>query len=699
MNSTSEQIDQNPLLAQEGLPRFDEIRPAHVVPAVRQVLSRAAQRLEELESSARPTWEGTIAALDEIGRPFEYAWGPVTHLFGVLNSDELRAAYEEVLPEVVNFSLRVKQSQPIYRALTELRDSPGWSDLSDCQRRIVEQKIQSVELAGIGLPADERERFNAITQELSQLSTDFSNHVLDATKAYSLDLSDPADVAGLPPSLLHLTSQSYNSAQSGENGDTPPAESTPEKGPWRITLDAPCVVPFLQHCRNRALRETVYREYITRASSGETDNSDILHRILKLRKERAALLGYASHAEVSLAEKMAPDVASVQEMFETLRSASWAPARQDLADLAELCGSDGEIRNWDVAFWSERLREKRFDFTDEQLRPYFSLDRVLDGMFDLVQRLFGITVERSDGAAPVWHPDVRFFKIRDDTDQSHIASFYLDPYSRPENKRGGAWMDECLVRRRTADGLQLPVAHLVCNSTPPVGDKPSLMTFREVETLFHEFGHGLQQMLTTVDEADASGINGVEWDAVELPSQFMENWCYHKPTLLGMTAHYETGEPLPEDLFEKIVAARTFRAGSQMLRQLQFGMTDMELHSTYDPDGEETAFDVQERIAEKTSVLPMLPEDRSLCAFQHIFSGGYAAGYYSYKWAEVLSADAFAAFEEAGLDDESAIAETGRRFRATVLSEGGSRHPMDIFRDFRGREPNPEALLRHSGLL
>jgi oligopeptidase A len=331
------------------------------------------------------------------------------------------------------------------------------------------------------------------------------------------------------------------------------------------------------------------------------------------------------------------------------------------------------------------------------LRPYFALERVLQGLFALARRLFSIVVTPADGEAPVWHADVRFFHVADERDQ-RIASFYLDPYSRPENKRPGAWMDDCLVRRRLDGKLQLPVAHLVCNSTPPVGKKPSLMTFREVETLFHEFGHGLQHMLTRVDYADASGINGIEWDAVELPSQFMENWCYHRPTLLGMTAHYETGEPLPEELFQKICKARTFQSGLMTLRQVLFGLTDMTLHERYDSDSPESVFEVQRTIAEKTQVLPMLPEDRSLCAFSHIFAGGYAAGYYSYKWAEVLSADAFSAFEEAGLDDEQAVAKTGRRFRDTVLSQGGGREPMRVFEDFRGRQPTPDALLRHSGL-
>ena len=685
----------NPLLSMQGLPQFDQIRAEHVVPAVGQVLSTAREKLERLEKNLSATWTGVLEPLEEIGHPLEYAWGPVSHLFGVKNSPELREAYEAVLSEIVSFGLRVKQSEPIFKALNDICASDQWQSLNEAQRRIVEARQRDARLAGIGLPKEQQERFNEISRELSQLSTEFANHVLDATKAFVLILDDKHDVDGLPPSLLQLAAQSYND---DKDNDQPAA--TPENGPWRITLDAPSFAPFLQHSRRRALREKMYRAFVTRASAGEFDNSDLIRRILTLRREKAQLLGYQQYAEVSLAEKMAPNVAAVQELFETLRRASWQPAETNMRDLEQLAADSGfsePLKHWDIAFWAERLREKRFDYTDEELRPYFSLDRVLDGLFALVGRLFGITVTSADGQASVWQDDVRFFHVADENGD-HIASFYLDPYTRPENKRGGAWMDDCLGRRRVDGELQLPVAHLVCNATPPVGDKPSLMTFREVETLFHEFGHGLQHMLTRVDYADASGINGVEWDAVELPSQFMENWCYHRPTLLGMTAHYETGEPLPDDLFEKICAARTFRSGSMMLRQLLFGMTDIVLHTEYNPDGEDSVYDVHRRISEKTSVLPLLPEDRSLCGFQHIFAGGYAAGYYSYKWAEVLSADAFSAFEEAGLDNDRAVAETGRRFRNTVLACGGGRHPMDVFKDFRGREPNPDALLRHSGL-
>ena len=706
---TTADLTDNPLLCAERLPKFDKIKPEHVVPAVKKLLADAEQSLSALEESIEPTWDGCFAKLEEIDRPFEYAWGPVSHLFGVKNSPELREAYESVLDDVVQLGLRASQSRPIYEACVAIRNGSDWDNLSPTRQRIVEKKIQSAELSGIGLEGVPQERFNEIAQELSQLSTTFSNNVLDATKLFELVLTEQSDVDGLPESALAMAAQSFNQKQServAESGDDPQSvdEAIPDSGPWRFTLDGPSFLPFMQHCRRSELREQLYRAFITRASDGDFDNEQNINRILSLRQEKSELLGFNNFAEISLARKMAPSVAAVEEMFETLRSASWDAAAADIEEIQARARSEGEaeeLKHWDVAFWAERLREKKFDYTDEELRPYFPLEKVLAGMFDLVKRIFGIKVRQSE-TAPVWHEDVRYFEVLD-SDGSNIAAFYLDPYSRPENKRGGAWMDDCLGRKLIGDEVQLPVAHLVCNSTPPVGDKPSLMTFREVETLFHEFGHGLQHMLTTIDEADAAGISGVEWDAVELPSQFMENWCYHKPTVASISGHYETGEPLPDELFEKLKASRTFRSGSMMLRQLTFGMTDMLLHGGFKPPQEgdnsgETVFDVQRKVIEKTSVLPMLQEDRMLCAFSHIFSGGYAAGYYSYKWAEVLSADAFSAFEEAGLDDEEAVAKVGRRFRDTVLALGGSRHPMDIFSEFRGREPDPAPLLRHSGL-
>lgn len=731
--------DENPLLRASGLPPFDLIRPEHVVPAVRQRLAEAEARFAEVEANVQPTWAATIEALDEIGRPFEYAWGPVTHLFGVRNSPELREAYETVLPEMVAYGLKVRQSKPIYEALKALRDDPAGS-LDEAQRRIIDRRVLDAELAGIGLPDDQRQAFNKIAEELSQLGTTFSNNVLDATKAWSLTLDDPHDVEGMPPSLLRLAAASYNAHRSSERDressdpsldsglSTLDSPATAEAGPWRFTLDAPSYGPFMEHCRRRDLRETMYLAFVRRASEAPTDNTEVLRRILELRQQQAKLLGFETFAEKSLATKMAPSVEAVFDMLDRLRSAAWPHAEREMVELCEAAAQQNvhdPLMHWDVPFWAERLREQRFDFTDEQLRPYFAFDRVLDGLFALCHRLFGITVRRvgyahqgqagafppagpddqttrhqpPDHQTPVstWHPDVRFYDVHDESG-THIASFYLDPYSRPENKRGGAWMDDCFGRRVTTEGVRIPVAHLVCNQTPPAGGKPSLMSFREVETLFHEFGHGLQHMLTRVDYEDAAGISNVEWDAVELPSQFMENWCYHRPTLLGMTAHYETGEPLPEDLFEKIVAARTFRSGSMMLRQLRFGLTDLRLHTDYDPAGPESPFDVMRQVNELTGVMPMHSDDRSLCSFQHIFSGGYAAGYYSYKWAEVLAADAFSAFEDAGLDDDAAVRRVGRRFRDTVLALGGSRHPLDIFRDFRGRDPSPEPLLRTHGL-
>jgi oligopeptidase A len=686
----------NPLLLQRGLPAYDEIQPEHIHSAVETILTRCREILASVEGNTETSWSTLMDPLEDIDLLFEYGWSPVSHLLSVANSDALRAAHDEAMPKIVEFGLQLRQSEILYRKMRTLKDSPEWTSFSSAQQRILTRMIQSAEQSGISLKDEERSRFNEIEQELSQLGTDYSNNLLDATKAFFMDITDPKDVEGFPATLRRLTASSWSRAD--ENKDKPAA--TPDVGPWRITLDHPCFGPFMEHCRNRDLRESLYRAYIMRAGSGQTDNSSLISQILKLRKEQASLLGFDCYADLSLSRKMAGDVAAVQQMFDRLLAASHHVAKRELEELTEFAqqhGHEGPLAHWDVAFWAERLRETRYAFTDEELRPYFSLDRVLNGLFELCQRLFGITAKPADGKAPVWNSDVRYFEISDESGKQ-IAGFYLDPYSRPENKRGGAWMNDCITRSSGKKGVRLPVAHLVCNMTPPTGDVPSLMTFREVETLFHEFGHGLQHMMTTVDLRDAAGINGVEWDAVELPSQFMENWCLHRPTLMKMAIHFETGEPLPDELYQKLRSAKTYRAATVMLRQLQLGMTDMALHHGYDPNSDESPFDVERRILSITSLLPPLPENRFLCSFQHIFAGGYSAGYYSYKWAEVLSADAFGAFEDAGLDDEVAVSRTGRLFRDTVLAQGGSRHPMDIFREFRGREPDPQALLRHSGL-
>jgi oligopeptidase A len=636
--------------------------------------------------------------LEQLENRLSLAWGAVGHLMGVKNSEALRPAYQEVQGEVIQFWMRLGQSQAIYQGLKSLQASEAWAQLDATQQRIVDISIKDAELSGVGLQGEVRTRFNAIQQELAELSTTFSNHLLDATKAFYLDLHQPEEIEGLPPSLLQMAAQAAREA--GHD------QASAEQGPWRMTLDFPSVGPFLEHSRRRDLREQVYRALMTRASAGELDNTPLIRRILALRREQASILGYANYAELSLASKMAPDVPTVEALLEQLRQASFDAAQRDLAELRDFARSQGaaeadELQHWDIAFWAERLREHRYAISDEELRPYFPLPRVLDGLFALVQHLFGVTIRPADGTVPVWHPDVRFFRLYNANDEE-IAAFYLDSYSRPAEKRGGAWMDGCVGRSRLlappGTSMRLPVAYLVCNQTPPVAGKPSLMSFTEVKTLFHEFGHGLHHMLTQVDYGMAAGIRNVEWDAVELPSQFMENWCYHRDTLMGMSGHVDTGEPLPEALYQKLLAARNYRSGSAMLRQLYFGFIDMELHARYDPSGEETVFDVQRRMAAKTTPLMPLPEDRFLCSFSHIFAGGYAAGYYSYKWAEVLSADAFAAFEESGLDDEQALVETGQRYRDTVLALGGSRHPMEVFKAFRGREPSTEALLRHAGL-
>lgn len=688
----SKTIEANPLLIGEGLPPFEVIRPEHIEPGMSQLLQTLAADLEHLEATVQPTWSGLVEPLTRLEERLSWSWGIIGHLMGVKNSSELRTAYEQVQPALVQFASRLGQSQPLYRAFKQLQAGPEWAALAPAQRRIVEAAIRDAELSGVGLEGEVKERFNEIQQELAELSTRFSNHVLDATKAFKLVLTEPEDIQGLPASLLALAAQ----AAIAEGHEA----ATAEQGPWCITLDAPSFRPFLQHSQRRDLREQVYRAFVTRASAGELNNQPIIERILALRQDMARILGYETYADLSIARKMAPSVTAVEQLMEELRSTSYPAAEQELEDLqgfARAAGEESDLKQWDVPFWAERMREENYGLNDEELRPYFPLPQVLEGLFTLANRLFGVTIAPADGEAPVWHADVRYFRVKDEAGAA-IAHFYLDPYSRPAEKRGGAWMDDCINRGRFGEQVRLPIAYLTCNQSPPVAGKPSLMTFREVETLFHEFGHGLQHMLTTVDFPGAAGINNVEWDAVELPSQFMENWCYHRDTLLKLARHYQTEEPLPEDLFQKILAARNFMTGTAILRQVNFGWLDIELHHRYQPGGEETIWQVRDRIAAKTAVLEPLPEDAFLCAFGHIFAGGYAAGYYSYFWAEVLSADAFSAFEEVGLEDDAAIAEIGRRFRDTVLASGGGQHPMEVFKTFRGREPSTQALLRHRGL-
>lgn len=691
-------LEENPLLQEGPFPRFDAVEPKHVCPGIRAMLQQLENDLAELERTVQPTWTGLVEPLEKIVDRLSVVWGVVNHLKAVKDSEDLRSAIEEVQPEKVKFQLRLGQSKPIFNAFKAIQEGPIWETLTEAQKRIVEVEIKEATLNGVALEGDAKERFNEVQQELEKLSLKFNENVLDSTKSFQKLITDKKDIEGLPPTALGLAAQT--SASKGYEG------ATAENGPWIITLDIPSYLPVTQHARNRSLREELYRAYITRASSGEFDNTPVIDQILRLRSERAKLLGYNNYAELSMAMKMAT-VEKAEELLEKIQTASWDYAVQDLEDLKTFAKEQhaeeaNDMCHWDISFWSERLREAKYDINEEELRPFFSLPNVMESLFALAKMLFEIDIEAVDGLAPVWNKDVRFYAVKD-LFGSPVAYFYFDPYSRPSEKRGGAWMDEVFGRSRVlaqnGSSVRLPIAHMVCNQTPPVGDKPSLMTFREVETVFHEFGHALQHMLTKQDEGLVAGIRGVEWDAVELPSQFMENWCYHRDTLMGIAKHYKTGETLSEEIYLKLVAARTFRAASQNLRQIRFASIDLELHSKYVPGCSETIFDVDRRLAQRTQVVPPLQEDRFLCSFLHIFAGGYAAGYYSYKWAEVLSADAFSAFEEAGLDNEKAVKETGRRFKDTVLGLGGGRPPLQVFMDFRGREPSTDPLLRHNGLL
>lgn len=684
----------NPLLDWEIFPDFPAITPSHIVPALRQAIETSIAELESLERGIPVTWHGLLVPLERLADRVSRAWGLATHLHNVANSPALRQAYAEAQPLVVEFFNRLGQSRPVYEALQALQESPEFPSFSQALQRTISLLVRDAWLQGVGLCDADRTRFNTITQELAELSTRFTNNVLDATQNYALTLTNRDDVAGLPDDSLRLAA---GMAKAKGHPD-----ATAEAGPWTVTLDLPSFLSFMQYAVRRDLRESVYRAYITRASRDDGDNTPLIRRILELRHELATLLGFTHFADMSLARKMAGDVSSIERLLHTIQDAATDPALTDLIDLGEIAREHGhseDIQPWDVMYWSERLKEKRFGVRDDLIRPYFPLPEVLKGLFELIQELFDVVIIR-DARVPVWHRDVAYYRVMDGTGLE-IAGLFLDLYARPEEKRGGAWMDElagrsavCAPRGRTQ---RLPVAYVNCNQRPPLGDEPSLMNFQEVSTLFHEFGHALQHMLTRVEHGFVAGISNIEWDAVELPSQFMENWCYQKDSLSRLARHFRTGAPMHTDLMDRLLQARTYRAGSNALRQISFALTDLALH-TCDPTTLDPT-DTAQRIARDILPLPPLPEDRFLCSFSHIFAGGYAAGYYSYKWAEVLSADAFGAFEEAGLADPDARRRLGLRFRDTVLALGGGRPPMDVFQLFRGRTPDPQALLRQEGLL
>jgi len=696
----------SPLLKGKGLPEFNAITPEHIekdIPNLIGNLNKEFDLLEkkinkQLELENKLEWAGIMEPINELSERLRWSWGIISHLNGVRNSSELRKVFASKQSEVVRFNNRLGQSKTLYKALLKLKNQPC-QDQNETEKRIIQTELLSMKHRGVGLDGESQKTFNSSSEQLAKISTVFSNNVLDATRQWSLLLTKHAEVDGLPERALETLAEAAR--RTGDKGTK--GLPTAKEGPWRVGLDMPSYIPFMANAKNRSLREIVYKAFISRASAGEINNEPLIEEILSIRLQQAQLLGYKNWAELSLSTKMAGNIEAVQDLLEELRAAAFPIAQKELLEMTKYAQSNGHSKNsnlepWDISFWSERLKQEKFDLNQEALRPWFPLPQVLNGLFQLCGRLFEISIEPADKEAPIWHKDVRFFKVLDRNGQA-IANFYLDPYSRPDNKRGGAWMDECLIRKRNTSGeVVKPVAYLICNQTPPTREKPSLMSFEEVETLFHEFGHGLQHMLTEIDYPQAAGINNVEWDAVELPSQFMENWCLDRKTIMNIAKHWETNEPLPEKSFQKLCQSRKFNMGIATLRQIHFALSDLKLHSEWTPDSGSTPDEIRRRLVPLTTVLPPIAEDKFLCAFSHIFAGGYSAGYYSYKWAEVLSADAFSAFEEAGLENEEIVQAIGRRFRDTVLSKGGSRSPSDVFLSFRGRHPKTEALIKHAGL-
>lgn len=673
----------NPLLQDFDLPPYSAIKPEHVEPAVDQILAdnRAALAALLAGQDGTPSWKGLVLALDELGERLGRAWSPVSHLNAVCNSAELRNAYEACLPKLSEYWTEMGQNRALFQAYEALAASPEAAGFDVAQKTILEHALRDFRLSGIDLPTDKQQRYGEIQMKLSELGSRFSNQLLDATQAWTKHVTDEAALAGLTDSARAQMKQA--------------AEAKGLDG-WLITLEFPSYYAVMTYADDRALREEVYTAYATRASdqgpnAGQNDNGPVMAEILDLRQELARLLGFAHFADLSLATKMAETTPQVLGFLRDLAQRSKPFAARDLDELKAFAAERGvaDLKSWDVGYFSEKLREQRYSISQETLRAYFPIDKVLTGLFAIVQKLYGIEIRELSGF-DTWHPDVRLFEIRENGE--HVGRFFFDLYARA-NKRGGAWMDGARDKRRNARGeLVAPVANLVCNFTPAVGDKPALLTHDEVTTLFHEFGHGLHHLLTRVEHAGASGINGVAWDAVELPSQFMENWCWEPEGLALISGHYQSGEPLPQDLLDKMLAAKNFQSGLMMVRQLEFSLFDFELHATHG-DGR-SVLDVLEAVRDEVAVMRPPAFNRFANSFAHIFAGGYAAGYYSYKWAEVLSADAFSRFEEEGVLNPA----TGRAFRDAILARGGSQAPMVLFVDFRGREPSIDALLRHSGL-
>ena len=671
----------NPLLDFSGLPRFADCRPEDITPAIEQLLAEARETVAQA-ARAKPTWDAFVRPLDDANERLARAWGLVAHLHAVLDSPALRAAYNENLPKVTQSWTELGQDERLFAQYRILRDAPEFAGEPQQRRRVVENALRDFRLGGAELAANKKVRFAEVQQQLAAQSARFAENLLDATNAGAVMVSDAARLAGVPEDVLAAARDA--AARDGATG-------------WKFTLHMPSWLPVMQYAEDRALRETLYRQSVTRASEfgrTEWDNTPLIASIVRLRAEAAALLGYRNHAEVSLVPKMARSPDEVLDFLRDLARRARPHAERDVADLRDFAhGALGleTLQAWDVAFVSERLRQRQFAFSDQEIKQYFPETQVVPGMFRLVESLYGVRI--AEASAPRWHEDVRFFEIRDAAG-ALVGQFYTDLYAR-DTKRGGAWMDEAIPRRRKDGRVQTPVAHLTCNFAHPVGGKPSLLTHDDVITLFHEFGHVLHLLLTRVDELGVSGLSGVEWDAVELPSQFMENFCWEWDVIAPMTRHVDTGLTLPRALFDRLLAAKNFQSGLGMLRQIEFAVFDMRLHGELAPATGASALALLEDVRREIAVLQPPEYNRFPNSFSHIFAGGYAAGYYSYKWAEVLSADAYAAFEENGV----LCAQTGARFRDEILAVGGTRPAAESFRAFRGRDPRVEALLRHNGMI
>ena len=675
----------NPLLENQALPAFRRVKPEHIESAIDQLLDEHRVLLRSLlEQPGEHTWESLFQPLEDMEDQLQRAWSTVRHLHSVADDKALRRAHNACVPKMSDHATELGQNEDLFHACKAMAGSEYYSRLDISRQKIIQNSLQDFHLSGIDLEQREKDRYKVLNQKLSQLQTRFEENLLDATHGWTKLLTDESQLSGLPETAIELAAQ--NARRQDRTG-------------WLFTLEYPSYAPVMNYADDRTLRQEMYTAYNTRASeqgpnAGKWDNGPLMTQILSLRQELATLLGYTNYAEYSLVKKMADTPEEVMEFLHNLAGRSKTGAQRERAALEEFATQEyglDELQAWDIPYYSEKLRQKEFDFSQEDLRPYFPANQVVEGLFSVVNRLYGLSITQREGVE-VWHPDVKFFEVKDDTGRLR-GGFYLDLYARP-HKRGGAWMDECIIRRLNNGAVQTPVAYLTCNFTPPVSSKPALLTHDEVLTLFHEFGHGLHHMLTLIDYAGVAGINGVPWDAVELPSQFLENWCWERESLDLFARHYQTGKPLPAELFNKMQQARTFNAGMHMVRQLELALFDFRLHNErcgHDTDDIQSLLD---QVRGEVAVVKAPPDNRFQHGFAHIFAGGYGAGYYSYKWAEVLSADAFSRFEENGIFDTT----TGKDFLHTILEQGGSREPMDLFVEFRGRKPVIDALLRHSGI-